>query len=242
MIPRIYYPHPLSASTLITLDEPVSRHLLTVLRLHPGASLQLFSGDGGAYEAQLQAIQKKRAVIAVGAWVNAEVESPLAIHLAQAISRGERMDFTVQKSVELGVTQITPLLTARCGVHLNEERSQNRVRHWRSIAISASQQSGRCHVPDINPPCDFSDFLTTADGLKFICTPCKYSKPLPDRVPPVSRISLLIGPEGGFSAAETAQAEQMGFYPLQLGPRILRTETAAIVAITFLQSRWGDIP
>jgi 16S rRNA (uracil1498-N3)-methyltransferase len=241
LAPRIYYPHPLKTNVLITLDESASRHLLMVLRLQIGEPLQIFNGEGGAYSATLHAVQKKLAVVALESWLDIERESPVSIHLGQAISRGERMDFTVQKSVELGVTEITPLFTERCGVQLNAERADNRVQHWRNVAISASEQCGRCRVPPVNRPQSLSDFLNQPLELGFICSPIDSAGNLPEPPATVARITLLIGPEGGFSPQEMQQARQAGFHPLSLGPRILRTETAAIVAMSLLQSRWGDL-
>ena len=241
MTTRIYYPHLLKNNIIVTLDEQASRHLLTVLRLKIGEPLQIFNGEGGAYSAVLHAVAKKRAVVALGAWLDTERESPLSIHLGQAISRGERMDFSVQKSVELGVTEITPLFTERCGVQLTAERALNRVQHWRNIAVSASEQCGRCRVPSINRPQTLTDFCNLPFELGFICSPGDSAENLPDPPPIVNRITLLIGPEGGFSPQEIQQARQAGFHPQSLGPRTLRTETAAIVAISLLQSRWGDL-
>lgn len=233
-LPRVYYPHPLKPGALITLDEQSSRHLLTVLRLKTGEPLQLFNGEGGAYCAHLQESQKKRAVIAVGEFIAVECESPLRIHLGQAISRGERMDYTVQKSVELGVNRITPLLTARA------QRAGNRVSHWQKIAVSASEQCGRCRVPAVENPQSLTEFFAQAEGLRFICSLFNTPQILPEFAGPVTQITLLVGPEGGFSPEEIQQAQQAGFYPFSLGPRVLRTETAALVALTLLQSRWGD--
>lgn len=243
MTPRIYYPHPLKAANLITLDESASRHLLTVLRLKIGEPLQIFNGQGGAYSAKLQATQKNRAIIEVGEFIANELESPLKIHLGQAISRGERMDFTVQKSVELGVNKITPLFSERCGVQLKDDRVENRVQHWQKIAIGASEQCGRCQVPEIAHPQSLTDFFTQTanDKYRFICSLFATPQILPELPAPVSRIILLIGPEGGFSPYEIEQAQQAGFYSLSLGPRILRTETAAIAAMTLFQHLWGDL-
>lgn len=240
-IPRIYYPHPLKTGLLATLDESSSRHLLTVLRLKIGAPLEIFNGQGGAYASVLHACQKKLAVIQTGEWLSTERESPLKIHLGQAISRGERMDYTVQKSVELGVHQITPLFTERCGVQLRVDRAENRVQHWQKIAISASEQCGRCQVPPIENPRSLTEFFAQTTGLRFICSPCDDLKIFPEYSKLISQITLLIGPEGGFSPPEIGQAQQAGFIPLSLGPRILRTETAAVVALTLLQNRWGDL-
>lgn len=240
-IPRIYFPHPLVPTQLITLDEPSSRHLLTVLRLKIGESLQIFNGEGGMYSARLQDCQKKLAVVQIKEFIAADCESPLKIHLGQAISRGERMDYTVQKSVELGVHSITPLFTERCGVQLNAERADNRRQHWQKIAVSASEQCGRCQVPEIANPQSLTDFFNQTTGLRFICSLSDTPQILPPLSTTISELTLLIGAEGGFSPPELHQAQQAGFIFLSLGPRILRTETAAVVAITLLQNRWGDL-
>jgi 16S rRNA (uracil1498-N3)-methyltransferase len=242
LIPRIYYPDSLQPGSVVLLEEASSRHLLTVLRLERGEPLQIFNGQGGVYLARLQAVEKKRAVVGVGTWVAADCESPLMIHLGQAISRGERMDYTVQKSVELGVHRITPLLTDRCGVKLKGERTEHRVRHWRQVAISAVEQCGRCRIPTIENPQSFADFLAQATGLRLICSLFEDApQPVPVFSSSVSSVTVLIGPEGGFSPPEIEQAQQAGFQALSLGPRILRTETAAVVALTLLQHRWGDL-
>lgn len=243
MTPRIYYPHTLTTAAAITLDESASRHLLTVLRLKIGEPLQIFNGLGGAYSATLQATQKNRAIVAIKDFIEDERESPLKIHLGQVISRGERMDFTVQKSVELGVNQITPLFSERCGVQFKDGRAENRLQHWQKIAISASEQCGRCRVPEINYPQSLADFFAqTANApYRFICSLFDAPQILPKLATPVTEIALLIGPEGGFTSQEVHLAQQAGFCALSLGPRILRTETAAITAITLLQHLWGDL-
>ncbi len=240
-IPRIFFSGALSEEQLITLDEANSRHLLKVLRLRIGESLQLFNGFGGEYLAILKDTHKQHAIIKVNKYIATENESPLKIHLGQAISRGERMDFAVQKSVELGVDCITPLITERCGVQLSTERISNRLQHWQKVVISASEQSGRCIVPQVFQPCEFADFLKQPKGeLCLICHPFTPSKALPDLMG-VSKVTLIIGPEGGFSEQEVIQAEKTGFQSLFLGPRILRTETAALAAITLLQTIGGDL-
>lgn len=240
-LPRIYYPHPLQSAVVITLNQAASHHLLTVLRLKIGESLHIFNGEGGAYSAVLTNCQKKLAVITVKEFVAAERESPLVIHLGQAISRGERMDYTVQKSVELGVNRITPLFTERAGVQLNAERAQNRVAHWQKIAINASEQCGRCRIAAIDNPQTLTEFFAQATGLRLICSLFAAPQILPPLAIPVTQITLLIGPEGGFAPHEIERAQQAGFYPLSLGPRILRTETAAAVSLTLLQNYWGDL-
>ena len=241
MTSRIYYPHPLTLGDLITLDEPASRHLLIVLRLKTGETVQIFNGQGGAYLATIEDCKKKSALVRIKQFLAIDCESPLKIHLGQVISRGERMDFTVQKAVELGVHEITPLFSERCGVQLNSERAANRVEHWQKIAVSASEQCGRCYVPTVNLPQTLTHFLSHSSGNRFICSLAAGSNPLAELSRPVTELTLLVGPEGGFSSQEVQQAIQTGFQTLSLGPRVLRTETAALAAITVLQSYWGDL-
>jgi 16S rRNA (uracil1498-N3)-methyltransferase len=241
MPPRIFYPYPLQEQSIITLNEAASHHLLSVLRLKIGESLKIFNGEGGSFSAKLQACRKKTAVIEINQFDPAETESPLAIHLGQVISRGERMDFTIQKSVELGVHEITPLISERCGVRLSEERLENRLEHWKKIAISASEQSGRCRVPEIHPVKNFSEFLQQSADLRFICHPFSPYETKLEIDKSVHYVTLIIGPEGGFSEFEIKRAKEAGILSFWLGPRILRTETAAIVGLTKLQSIWGDL-
>lgn len=238
---RIYFPEELKTGLTVTLDSAASRHLLTVLRLKVGDSIEVFNGQGGSYSATLKNVIKKSAVIQIEQFSPIERESPVLIHLGQAISRGEKMDFTIQKSVELGVNQITPLISERCGVHLKGERIEHRVGHWQKIAISASEQSGRCRAPAVNYPQSFADFLMGATGLKLISSLSEQPIALSQLPEEASSVTLLIGPEGGFSTKEVDQAINSGFYPWSLGPRVLRTETAAMVAIALIQSKWGDL-
>ncbi|MBS0349991.1 MAG: 16S rRNA (uracil(1498)-N(3))-methyltransferase [Proteobacteria bacterium] len=240
MVARIFYPQPLSKNSIVILDPAASHHLLSVLRLKEGEPLQVFNGEGGSFSARLDGRRKKLAVIQIHEFDPSETESPLSIHLGQVISRAERMDFTIQKSVELGVNEITPLISERCGVRLKEQRLENRLEHWSKIAISASEQSGRCRVPKINKVVDFTAFLEQSIEIGFICDPmAKYV--LPETTQPMQRLTLIIGPEGGFSEQEINHAKKTGVQPLWLGPRILRTETAAIAAMTLLQRQWGDL-
>lgn len=237
---RIFHTEGLHPAAILALNEAASRHLLTVLRLRVGEPLILFNGQGGEYRAVLRGIQRKTALVEVGEWLARDCESPLRIHLGQGISRGERMDYAVQKSVELGVHSITPLATARCGAQRDAQRAASRASHWQKVAISACEQSGRCYVPSVAAPQSFSTFLSQASGLRLICVPGQQSS-LEDK-PEDWRVTVAIGPEGGFTEEEIAQAEAAGFQRFSLGPRILRTETAPVVAIACLQSMWGDLP
>ncbi|KAF0191085.1 MAG: hypothetical protein FD165_2160 [Gammaproteobacteria bacterium] len=249
--PRIYFPGPLHAGQRITLDAQASQHLLRVLRLPPGAPLTVFNGRGGEYDGVLGAPAGKLATVDVNAFVDCNRESPLRITLCQGISRGERMDYTLQKAVELGVADIVPLFTERCEVRLRDERLARRVEHWQALIASACQQSGRTAVPAIHHPTTLADWLHIdpppgADAsdkpLKLVLDP-DATQSLSDLTPPApgTPVMLLIGPEGGLSDTEIRRTEERGFVRLRLGPRVLRTETAPVAVLAVLQSWWGDL-
>lgn len=238
---RIFTPEPLITGHDICLDADSSHHLLRVLRQKPGDSLLVFDGQGHEFHAQIVAVIKHQAQVHIGKPEYSMVESPLAIHLGQAISRGEKMDYTLQKAVELGVKTITPLFTERSGVKLSAERIENRLAHWRGVVISACEQSGRSYLPVVEAPVALPDWLKQGkESLKLLLQPGHNSHCLKEFAPH-DQVCLLVGPEGGFSSHETTLAEQHGFASLRLGPRILRTETAAPAAITALQCLWGDM-
>ena len=239
---RIYHPQLLSADETATLNSDASKHLLQVLRKKVGDTFIVFDGSGAEFSAEIIGIEKKQAVFKVGQSCFPEVESSLSIHLGQAVSRGDRMDYAIQKAVELGVAQITPLLTEFCQVKLSKERFERKVSHWQSIAISATEQSGRCVVPTVNTPIQLTDWIgqDTSD-LKYICCPRMTKNDAQDSTTRPKTASVIIGPEGGFSDAEVMYAVQEKFQSLSLGPRVLRTETAAVVALTLMQSRFGDV-
>ena len=240
-VPRIYEPGPLSSHALLDLSEDGANHIGRVLRMQAGQELVLFDGRGGQYPATIQAVGKKQVQVQLGELDPVEVESPLAIHFGQVISRGDKMEFTIQKSVELGVTVITPLFSERCGVKLNGERLDKKLEQWQKIAISACEQCGRNRIPEIRPAMELAAWLAEpTEELKLNLHPrAPYSiNTLPE---PSHGIRLLIGPEGGLSAAEIEQAREHGFADMLLGPRVLRTETAGLTAITALQCRFGDL-
>ena len=240
-VPRIYEPGPLSSHALLDLSEDGANHIGRVLRMQAGQELVLFDGRGGQYPATIQAVGKKQVTVQLAALDPVEVESPLAIHFGQVISRGDKMEFTIQKSVELGVTVITPLFSERCGVKLNGERLDKKLEQWQKIAISACEQCGRNRIPEIRPAMELAAWLAEpTEELKLNLHPrAPYSiNTLPE---PSHGIRLLIGPEGGLSAAEIEQAREHGFADMLLGPRVLRTETAGLTAITALQCRFGDL-
>ncbi len=238
-IPRIYHAGPLSVGHTVTLSQSASQHVLRVLRTKISSQLILFNGDGDEFIATLMAIEKNLGVVMIESKVTRHVESPLHIHLGQGISRGERMDFTIQKAVEIGVGSITPLFTERCEVKLRGDRLTKKTQHWQNIVIHACEQSGRNIIPTIHTPQPLSDWLAQCSGLSLVGDP-EASTTLCKNTDTIEHVNLLIGPEGGLSPDEIHLAKQCHFQGLSLGPRVLRTETAALVAMTLLQREWGD--
>lgn len=239
---RIYQNTELKSGNSIQLDTQASHHLARVLRAAVGDELVLFNGEGGECVATIEKIDKKNVTVMLGTLEARDVESPINLWLAQGIARGEKMDFIIQKAVELGVTKIFPLQTERVNVQLKGDREAKRIQHWQSIVISACEQSGRNRLPEIAAPQNYMNFLqdVSADHA-FVLSP--HVKNVDDRVniKPAESILLLIGPEGGLSDMEVAAAVQQGYKPLRLGPRVLRTETASIAALAKLQAQFGDL-
>jgi 16S rRNA (uracil1498-N3)-methyltransferase len=239
-ITRIYTAQRLGSNTTVLLEPGPSRHLARVLRLGVGDALTLFDGHGGEYPSEITAVDKKNIQVLTGEHLKHESESPLAIHLGIAVSRGERMDWLVQKATELGVTALTPLLTEHTGVKLTGERASKKIQHWHQIAISACEQCGRNRPPVIHALQPLEHWLAATHAQrKFVLHHRADAVDGPSVVP--ASIALLVGPEGGLSEGEIIAAEQAGYTALQLGPRVLRTETAPLAAIAILQSQWGDM-
>ncbi|MDR6982449.1 16S rRNA (uracil1498-N3)-methyltransferase [Rheinheimera pacifica] len=239
-IPRIYHHGAIVLNHEFALDDDAANHVGRVLRMPVGSELMLFNGDGFNYSARISNSDKKRVQIIATTQQDNPVESPLKIHLGQGISRGDRMDFAIQKAVELGVTEITPLFTERCGVKLDGERLAKRNEQWQKIAISACEQSGRSVVPTVHPAIALDTWLRqSTKELKLTLHP--WAKDTIKTLIPNHNIRLVIGPEGGFSEQEMAQTTAAGFSGIQLGPRVLRTETAALTAISALQLQFGDL-
>lgn len=239
-IPRFFYADELSVGRTITLSPVASHHLITVLRIDSGQPVIIFNGDGHEFMGHFITSHKKLAQVAITAMQECLNESPLFIELGQAISRGEKMDYAVQKAVELGVNRIVPLFTTRCAVKFKNDRQENRLAHWQGIVTHACEQSGRCWVPDVVAPLTLAQWLShERDGLSLVCDP-NASESLRDYQKP-ARLTLLIGPEGGLSDDEISLAKKSGFAGLSLGPRILRTETAAVVALSLIQHLFGDL-
>ncbi|WP_341503012.1 16S rRNA (uracil(1498)-N(3))-methyltransferase [Gallaecimonas sp. GXIMD4217] len=240
-IPRIYEPQSLPLSQEVTLGEDGANHVGRVLRMQPGQALVLFNGDGHDYRGEITQASKKTVRVRLDDRQHKDNESPLALHLGQVISRGERMEFVIQKSVELGVASITPLFSERCGVKLSGERLDKKVGQWQKIAIAACEQSGRARVPQVRAAMALDTWCgEDFEGVRLTLSPhAEHSiQTLPGEF---TAARLLIGPEGGFTDEEVALAAQMGFEDVLLGPRVLRTETAALTAITALQLRYGDL-
>ena len=238
--PRIYFPQPMNAGAMVELTDSAANHVGKVLRMKPQEPLILFDGEGSAYQGSIESISKKNVMVMIEHRIEAAVESPLSIHLGQSLSRGERMDYAIQKATEMGVTDITPLFSERCEVKLNKDRQEKRLRHWQQVAISACEQCGRNRVPVIHSAVSVDEWMAQQPSeLKFVLHH-RTDRKLEGYEQPDS-VSLLIGPEGGLTADEIDRAEQSGFNALALGPRVLRTETAPVSAITLMQYLWGDL-
>ena len=238
-ISRIYTTAALNSNLIVALDEKASHHLGKVLRHKVGDALVLFNGDGQQYAAEICAIDKRQVTVAVGVASSPVTESPLQIHLGIAISKGDRMDWVLQKSTELGVSEITPLSAERTEFKLKGERLDKKISHWQQIIISACEQCGRNTLPRLHPPASTSAWCKSTAADKKLVLHHRSSGAL-DPAQSIHSVALMIGPEGGLSAEEIQLAETEGFEPLTLGPRVLRTETAPLAAIAVLQSIWGD--
>lgn len=240
-IPRIYHPEHLDAPCEIDLSEDAANHVGRVLRMSEGHEIQLFDGSNQVFTAHIISASKKNVRVSVQAGVIDDRESPLHLHLGQVISRGEKMEFTIQKSIELGASIITPLISERCGVKLDAERMTKKLGQWQKIAIAACEQCGRNVIPEVRPTMLLEQWCAEEDeSLKLNLHP-RANASINTLPLPVERVRLLIGPEGGLSADEIAMTAGYQFTDILLGPRVLRTETTALTAITALQVRFGDL-
>lgn len=240
--PRIFVDIELAQDATVTLPDAAYRHLVVVLRRIKGDSVTLFNGHGGEYTAVLDTVKRNGVTARVTGFSGTSRESPLNITLAQAVSKGERMDYTIQKAVELGVTAIQPLVTDHGVVKLNEERWQRKQEHWQAVAVSACEQSGRTRVPHVSRVIDLRDWLNAlpADAVRIVLA-INANRMLGQLPPSGLPILLAVGPEGDFSEVEQRLLDLAGFQRAWLGPRLLRTETAGVVALSVLQSLWGDL-
>lgn len=239
-LPRFYCREALSPGAHIELPEPVARHAVRVLRLPPGAPMILFDGRGGQYLAHIERIERDRVMAVLASWDEIERESPLSITLVQALQAGEKMDFTIQKAVELGVCHIVPVESRRSVLRLAGERAAKRVAHWQGVVASACEQCGRNQVPLVAPLEKLENWLARpAPGAVRLMLAPDAEQTLVD-LPPAKEVQLLIGAEGGLDPQEMIAARQAGFVGVRMGPRILRTETAGLAALAILQALWGD--
>ena len=242
-VPRFFsaspLPRPFKPHVMLEVSEAVARHL-QVLRIATGDALTLFDGEGGEYAATLVHIGKRDATVTLTAFDPIEREAPIRITLVQALAASDKMDLIVQKAVELGVTEIAPIASVRATVKLDAERAVKRVLHWRAIAVAACEQCGRNRVPVVHGLQTFNQWSQDHQGLSMLLDP-RAEKPLLAIVDATKPITLLVGPEGGFSDEEIAHAAAHGVIPAKFGPRLLRTETAGLAAIAALAARFGDL-
>lgn len=236
---RIYTSQVLLTADSVELEGPASHYLTRVLRLSEGDSLVLFNGDGRDYSAEVSGITKKRVLVRLLDSRKPGNESPLKINLVQAICRGERMDYVLQKATELGVYSIQPLKSQRVEVRLDETRQAKRMKHWQGVVISACEQSGRARVPEVKTPLSLAEWITSTVQSPGLMLDPVAEKRLSDLSVAPDSISILIGPEGGFTDEEISSARANDVMPVSLGPRILRTETAGPAAIAVLQAKNG---
>jgi 16S rRNA (uracil1498-N3)-methyltransferase len=241
VIPRFFCPPPLASGEDFALPPGVAHHAVRVLRLKEGDALLLFDGEGGEYPARLARVDGREVLADVGEHRSVERESPLSVTLVQGLAAAERMEFAIQKSVELGVAAIVPVTTARSVVRIPAERARRRVEHWQQIVVAACEQCGRDRLPAVHAPCDLSEWLRTPStaASRLLLSP-DAPRSLGQLSRPEGTIELLIGPEGGLTADESAAAIATGFLAVRLGPRILRTETAAPAALAAMNALWGD--
>jgi 16S rRNA (uracil1498-N3)-methyltransferase len=241
-MPRFHVPQPLAAGQQLELPPEVAHHI-NVVRMEPGDALTLFNGDGGEYTAVLTEVQKKKAWAELKVFDPREAELPFAVTLAQALPEGSKMDWIVEKAIELGVAAIQPLAARRCVVRLSAERAEKKLEHWNGIVVSAAEQCGRNRLANVAPPLEFREWIGQQDLHKRVILTPRATQSLADwaRHQPAQAVTIMVGPEGGFSDEEELEAVRQGALPLSMGQRVLRTETAALVAVSILSAAWGGI-
>lgn len=238
-VSRLYVAQPLQLGEQLTLDEDASHYVRTVLRLKQDQAIVLFNGQGCDFVCHFTEVSRKTVRVLVDEKLSRDVESPLRITLGMGVSRGDRMDWAVQKAVELGVHALTPLITERCVIKFDADKKQQRHQHWQHIVQHAAEQSGRSILPVLHDVAHINEWVGAQQGLKVFLDPYA-EKTLADIQPDAMHLTLLSGPEGGFSDQEREQAKATGFIPVKMGARILRTETAVLAALAAAQSLWGD--
>ena len=240
-IPRLFYPDTIALDVEFELTSDAAHHVGNVLRLKPNHPVVLFNGDGNEYSGILTSVAKRKVMVEIDAKLSLDVLSPLPIHLGQGVSKGDRMDVVLQKSVELGVSEITPVLTERCAVKLDPSRWEKKQQQWLKIIIGACEQCGRNTLPVLHPPTSLNQWLgESTQATRLVLSP--YAESSITKVPyNTDGFRLLIGPEGGLTESEVHQSSERGFVPVTMGPIILRTETAALAGISILQGIHGDL-
>jgi 16S rRNA (uracil1498-N3)-methyltransferase len=239
-MPRFHCPQPLAIGLHIDLPETVAHHV-HVVRLAPGDTVTLFNGDGGEYTAVLQTVEKRRASAEIKAHTARDAELPYAVTLAQALPEASKMDWIIEKAVELGAAAIQPLAARRCVVRLSGERAEKKLSHWQGVIVAASEQSGRNRLAHLAPVDEFKDWVAQQDLHRRVILTPRANESLADwaRHQPPQALTIMVGPEGGFSEEEENLALAHGALALSMGPRILRTETAALAALAMLAAVWG---
>ena len=238
-VSRLFVADALNVGRKLELADEAAHYVRNVLRLKQQQNLLLFNGLGGEYLCRLEEVGRKTVRVEIASYVERNVESRLAVRLGMGISRSDRMDWAVQKAVELGVNQLTPLITERCVIKFNDEKKQQRLLHWRHIVQHAAEQSGRTHLPQLGEITELPAWTSRQQDLKVFLDPYAEHS-LADLQPSAPVVTLLSGPEGGFSEQERQIARAAGFVPVRLGSRILRTETAVLAALAAVQTLWGD--
>ena len=236
---RVYSSSLLTSGQVCALDEHASHHLARVLRVKVGTQVSVFNGDGQDYSGQVDAVSKQQVTVNITSVKSLHTESTLHTCLALAVSKGDRFDWAIKKATELGVTSIVPILSQRVDVRLSPERWLKKRAHWQQVVISACEQSGRAVIPEVFSPEPFDSWVAGMEAdCKYLLDPALESE---ETSTTPESVAVLIGPEGGFTSEELRLASQFGFYALRLGPRVLRTETAPLVALSVIGARWGDI-
>lgn len=239
-VPRIYVNCPLQVQFNLELDKEIAHRLIKVLRVEKDQPIILFNGDGHEYLGEIIQLKKERLQIKITKVYEKNLESPLDLHLGQVISKGEKMDFVIQKATELGITRLTPLFSERCVVHLKHERIEKKKEHWEKIMIHAAEQCGRTTIPILEKPMNLKDWVHERSEKTRLMLALSATLSL-SKMEISNAIALLIGPEGGLTLEEIDYAIQYNFMAIKLGPRVLRTETATLVAVAALQFLAGDL-
>ena len=239
---RVHVTGPLAVGKDLIIEGGAAGHIARVLRLGTGDALTLFDGSGAEYRARIEALGKDTVTVSVLEQHAIERESPLALTLAQGLSRGERMDWIIQKATELGTRRIVPLITERSVVRLDPRQAQRKIQHWRAVTVAACEQCGRNRIPEVSAPLDLQEFLghRSPGATHLLLSPTGELR-VEDLTDIGTGVTVLIGPEGGLAESEQQAAIAAGFKPVRLGPRVLRTETAALAALTIIQREFGDL-